>query len=235
MRINAKPITDFTGGFHKRFDYTNEAGEKKSVKVYKTSWNFEKKIPFDNLKDSLEYELEIDENENVISISEIGPIINLQDKRQTPQPDQSSNDSNSPNYSINETIDYTGQCEVIAYSCAKDAFTLGKDYKNHVKSLPMMIRANGLGATLAYLKSKEKDDQSKEKDDQSKEKDDHFKKVYEHLKGYLKEKNVKLKVDDNNIADAILNCTSVETRELTKDALTFLSWLRRFADGLIKV
>ncbi len=216
MKIKAKPVTDFNGGCHKRFDYTNESNEKKSIKVFKNNCSLTN-ISFNELLGTIEYELELDENEHVISITKIESIAERKDNPRTPQPSQPATDNTESKDSMNEAIDYTDKCEVVAYKCAKQSVFLGKDYKNHAKSLPMMIRANGLGATLAFLKSKEKDE--------------HLKKLYEHLGCYLKIKNAKLNMGE--VADAILKCTSQETKELTKEALAFLGWLRRFTEGLI--
>ncbi len=47
-----------------------------------------------------------------------------------------------------------------AYDKANSAIT-NKEYKQWAKKVPMMIKTNGLGATLAFLKSKEKDKQGK--------------------------------------------------------------------------
>ena len=116
-----------------------------------------------------------------------------------------------------DDIDYSQRTEVVAYTCAEKAIGIGKEYKNTAKSLPMMIRANGLGNTLTFLKSKDKDI--------------HLKKLYEHLCGYLSQKNEKLK--QRKVCDAILYCDSHETKELTKEAIAFLSWLRRYSEGLI--
>ena len=216
MKIKEKPITNFTPKLHKRFDYKTELGIAKSVKVFKADWEFTN-IMFDDLDGQLEYELELDENEQVISISKIESITERQDNPAIPKPSQPTTDSTESRDSMNEAINYTDKCEVVAYNCAKQAIHLRKDYKNHAKSLPMMIRANGLGATLAFLKSKD---------------DTYYQKLYEQLGKYLQTKNTKL---SGEVADAILNCTSQETKELTKEALTFLGWLRRFAEGLIKV
>lgn len=118
-----------------------------------------------------------------------------------------------------EDLDNSKKLEIFAYACAENAKGIGAEYKGHAKSLPMMIRANGLGATLTYLKSKDKDKS--------------FVRLYSDLGRYLQTKSTKL-TTPLNVADDILDCDSHETKELTKEAVRFLSWLRRFSEGLIE-
>ena len=108
-------------------------------------------------------------------------------------------------------------CSVAAYRCAMAAKGIGKEYKNHAKSLPMMIRTNGLGATLAFLKSKD---------------DQHFSRLYQDIAGYLKDIQAGLK--NGEFSTKITECDSAEIMFFTKEVLVFLVWLRRFADGLIQ-
>ncbi len=107
-------------------------------------------------------------------------------------------------------------CAVSAYRCAMAAKGIGKEYKNHAKSLPMMIRTNGLGATLAFLESKD---------------DPHFSRLYQDITGYLK--GIQAGLKDGEFSAKITECDSVEIRFFTKEVLAFLVWLRRFAEGLI--
>lgn len=103
---------------------------------------------------------------------------------------------------------------VFAYDCAKDALRLGgayNEYKNHAKSLPMMIRTNGLGATMAYLESKD---------------ERYFKELRNNIRGFLKQKEPELN-EDEYFKD------SYTVKELTKAVLTFVGWLRHFSSGLI--
>jgi CRISPR-associated protein Cmr5 len=108
-------------------------------------------------------------------------------------------------------------CSLAAYRCAMAAKGIGKEYKNHAKSLPMMIRINGLGATLAFLKSKD---------------DPHFNRLYQDIAGYLRDIQTGLK--DGEFSAKIIECDSAEIIFLTKEVLAFLAWLRRFAEGLIQ-
>jgi CRISPR-associated protein Cmr5 len=106
---------------------------------------------------------------------------------------------------------------VIAYQCAEAAIGIGKEYKNHAKSLPLMIRTNGLGATLAYLESKD---------------EKHFMELLKNIVDFLKKKK-HIEIAEEITSEMISNRNSSEIKELTKEVLGFLAWLRRFAAGLI--
>jgi len=113
-------------------------------------------------------------------------------------------------------------CAVLAYECARDAAqSLGKEHKNHAKSLPMMIRANGLGATIAYLESKDRKDGK------------HFEQLKKDIMRFLRK--IEPSLDEENVFSKSLAAKDSHViKELTKDALLFLGWLSRFASGLIK-
>lgn len=205
MKIKGSPVTFFDGAPHHRFDYQNEAGESVSVKVYKKTWSFEN-ISFDGLIGTSQYELEINENNEVVSIMEIDALAEVN------HDDEKSTDSSS----FGE-IKCMSEGKVFAYMCAEKAKSLGKEYKNHVKSLPMMIRTNGLGGTLAFLESKEEKT---------------FSNLYCDITEYLKQKHISLN-KTNNVLHQIAKSDSCEIMAFTKDVLIFLGWLRRFSEGLI--
>ncbi|HWR29214.1 MAG TPA: type III-B CRISPR module-associated protein Cmr5 [Negativicutes bacterium] len=133
-------------------------------------------------------------------------------------------DSPRPTAALSASIAVDGDngrsCAVLAYRCAEAAKGMGKEYKNHAKTLPLMIRINGLGATLAFLKSKERN------------KGPHFERLYLDLVGYLSLTQTGLSGGD--FSERIADCDSAEIMFLTKEALVFLAWLRRFAEGLIQ-
>jgi CRISPR-associated protein Cmr5 len=115
-------------------------------------------------------------------------------------------------------IFFTGKAPKVAYACAKKGSHLTekkKDYKNTVKSLPMMIRLNGLGATLVYLASHEKEP---------------YQLIYAHLAGRLTSIEDELTGDT---ATKIRDMQSDKLRKLTLEAVTFLGWVKRFSSGLI--
>lgn len=113
-----------------------------------------------------------------------------------------------------------------AYNCARNASNLGKEYKSYVKKLPMLIKTNGLGATFAFMFSKKNKDEGK-----------YWNAIGKNLYDWLKDQN---KIDPNKIKSfddlvrEINQLSSAEYRSLTAEVLSFLSWLKRFADGLIE-
>ncbi|MBZ0181537.1 MAG: type III-B CRISPR module-associated protein Cmr5 [Melioribacteraceae bacterium] len=113
-----------------------------------------------------------------------------------------------------------------AFNFAKNASALGSNYKNYVKKLPMLIKTNGLGASFAFMFSKKYKEEGK-----------YWNQIGSDIYNWLKNQN---KFDGNKVKNfeelvAHLNTVnSIEYRMLTAEVLSFLTWLRRFADGLIK-
>jgi CRISPR-associated protein Cmr5 len=115
-------------------------------------------------------------------------------------------------------ISFTGKAPLVAYACAEKGSHLTekkKEYKNTVKSLPMMIRLNGLGATLVYLACHEKEP---------------YQRIYAHLAGRLSAIEVELSGDT---ATKIRDIPSDKLRKLTLESVNFLGWIKRFSCGLI--
>lgn len=93
-----------------------------------------------------------------------------------------------------------------------------KEYKAYVKKIPMMIKTNGLGATLAFVKSKEK------------------KKIaYELIYNQLGERlRSQMLIGNGDLVNEVINQSSSEYRAITVETLALFNWLRRFAEGLIQ-
>jgi CRISPR-associated protein Cmr5 len=110
-----------------------------------------------------------------------------------------------------------------AYDCAEKAKAQlkekDKEYKAYAKNIPMMIKINGLGATLAFMKAKSKDGNA-------------YEILYNQISKWLKEE--KKLISNNDLAKEIVEKPSSEYRFITIEVLALMSWLRRFADGLIK-
>ena len=105
-----------------------------------------------------------------------------------------------------------------------------KDYKSYVKKLPVMIKTNGLGQTLAFVKSK----RSKKGEEKNA-----YDIIYEQLGDWLQNcPNSVIQGDkdrgDNDLVASIIDLESKDYRVATAEALSLLSWLRRFADGMIE-
>lgn len=124
-----------------------------------------------------------------------------------------------------------------AYECAADAAKLAsekaKEYRSHVKKIPMMIKTNGLGATLAFIFSKGNEGgrvQLKKS----------YGLMYQQLEDWLtKEKYQRvfyLEGTDSHktLVERIIQLDSAKYRAATVEVLTLLGWTRRFAEGLIE-
>ncbi len=119
-----------------------------------------------------------------------------------------------------------------AYKCAQKAteqFKSDKDmqkkYRAYVKNVPMMIKTNGLGATIAFIFSKRK-----------KESEKAYQLIYEQIGDWLKKKQTHLidLSDDKTLVEEVVKLKSPAYRAVTVEVLAFFAWLRRFVEGLIK-
>lgn len=120
-------------------------------------------------------------------------------------------------------IEFQGECELVAWQCAVRGASSGKkDYTNAVKSLQMMIRTNGLGASLAFIGKHKKKKNLK-----------YYRLLFDHLGGRLMAVEPLLEGDNGDLIENFrLKLDSSKTRVLTLEALVFLGWLCRFSEGL---
>jgi len=113
-----------------------------------------------------------------------------------------------------------------AYKCAKKASEkeFKKDYRSYVKKIPSMILSNGLGQTLAFIKSKAKNGNA-------------YDFIYNQITDYMKSEHttrIKMPDNENELVEWVIRMDSTTYRYITQEILAFFNWLRRFADGLIK-
>jgi len=115
-----------------------------------------------------------------------------------------------------------------AYDCAKKASQQNYkgDYKPYVKKLPMLIKTNGLGSTLAFIFSKSNSS-------------DAYTALGNDLNNWLKNSKLNISSVQNcsNLELLVYEITklnSSEYRLVTAEIMAFLNWLRRFVDGLIQ-
>ena len=105
---------------------------------------------------------------------------------------------------------------------------LEKKYKPYVIKTPTLIQTNGLGNTLAFYKSKfgVKKEEELSPDGRA------YKLIYDHLNGWFKEYFKK----DEDILKWIIsqNTSSIEVFQLTKEIITLLNWMKRFAEAELK-
>lgn len=117
-----------------------------------------------------------------------------------------------------------------AYHCVDEVKSMdkNKEYKAYAKKLPMMIKINGLGAVLAFCKSKIRDERDKA--------GYAYKKLYEHITKWLKSDDKQLIIlsANDDLVEKVISLDSNDYRAVTVEVLAFLSWLRRFAEGLIE-
>ncbi len=97
-----------------------------------------------------------------------------------------------------------------------------RKYRSLVLKLPVMILTNGLGQALAFLKSKGKDNR-----------DDPHEIVYSHLQAWLFREIRWADANQPTLIERIFNTTSETYRQATSEALSYLHWLRRFAEAIL--
>ena len=115
-----------------------------------------------------------------------------------------------------------------AYKYAIDATKMAKEedrkkYRAYAKNVPMMIKTNGLGATIAFIFSR-------------KDKESAYGLLYKQLTDWLsqKQKNPINLSNDKPLVEAVVTLNSPAYRAVTAEVLALFSWLRRFAEGLIQ-
>lgn len=100
---------------------------------------------------------------------------------------------------------------------------LKENYKSTAKKLPVLIKTNGLGQTLAFLKSKGGKIAINAND-----------KLYEHIGSWLQTEDGKRLVEEGELVEQVINLESQAYRQVTVETLALLNWMRRFVDGLMK-
>lgn len=106
-----------------------------------------------------------------------------------------------------------------AYEFATKGMSESPDYKNKVKSFPMMIKTNGLGAAVAFAKGKSG-----------------WKTVYKQIENHLKQNDLfnnfeGLLLQNTNLDSYLTQIDSTLYRAITVEVMALFTWLRRFAEG----
>lgn len=114
-----------------------------------------------------------------------------------------------------------------AFACATGAKGLGKEYKSYVKKLPMLIKTNGLGAAFAFMFSKKDKSEGKYWNEIGKN-------IYDWLKTEGNAIDLTTVSNFNALVFKTTQINSTEYRRLTVEVLAFLTWLRRFAEGVFE-
>jgi len=104
--------------------------------------------------------------------------------------------------------------------------TKAPNYKQYAKKIPMMIKTNGLGATMTFVHAKA----SGRKNDPA------YASLENHITAWLLKDDKKLlEIPSNSfLAAEIVQLESSQYRAVTGEVLAFMNWLRRFAEGLIE-
>jgi CRISPR-associated protein Cmr5 len=98
-----------------------------------------------------------------------------------------------------------------------------KEYRSYVKKLPAMIQVNGLGQTLAFCYAK----------------GNQYKAIYDQIETWvsLKQNEIINRYEQNEnmeFVQIIVSMNSNDYRIISNEVLALLSWMRRFADGMIR-
>lgn len=125
-----------------------------------------------------------------------------------------------------------GQIKNIEHERAKEAWScvdyvnneesdkFKKEYRSIVMKTPTLIITNGLGQTFAFLKSKGKGDKNKPEE-----------KLYMDIEDWL---NKRIEwTTTGGLMEKIIVLPSDKFRYATFETLSYLSWLKRFADAVL--
>lgn len=112
-------------------------------------------------------------------------------------------------------------------SVASENKDFKENYKSYVKKLPMMIKSNGLGSTFAFIFSKKDKKEGKA-----------YKLVADDIISWLKDSKT-VDIEQKHLSDLkefiayLVALDSMNYRAATSEVLSYLNWLKRFADGMI--
>jgi len=103
--------------------------------------------------------------------------------------------------------------------------TLQKEYRSAVLKAPAMIMTNGLGPTLAFLRSRKEGNKEKAEDI-----------LHKHISAWLKSPDAPISWTStkDDIMERIVEEDSIVYRQATQEALMFITWLKRFAQARLK-
>ena len=107
---------------------------------------------------------------------------------------------------------------------------LKESYKSAAKKLPVLIKMNGLGQTLAFVKSKggKTDRRTGEK------RENGYDKLYKQIGDWLRTDAANQLVPQGELVQQVIQLKSPVYRQVTVETLALLNWMRRFVDGLMK-
>ncbi|MEO0229376.1 MAG: type III-B CRISPR module-associated protein Cmr5 [candidate division WOR-3 bacterium] len=116
-----------------------------------------------------------------------------------------------------------------AYKCVKEAIgkfgekseTL-KEYRSYLRKIPSMVLNNGLGQTLAFIKSKSKGGNA-------------YDIILKQLTNYFKSHSpARIRITQDDILLWAISLSSEDYRFVTEELLSLINWMKRFAEGMIE-
>ena len=121
-----------------------------------------------------------------------------------------------------------------AWECiqkVKGNIELEDKYKSYVRSASSYIQINGLGNTMAFYKSKFEADLRKKGESGLSADKRAYKLLYDHLNGWRKEQR-----GNKDILEWIRdeNTSSLRVFQATKEIITLLNWMKRFAEAELR-
>ncbi|MEO0298081.1 MAG: type III-B CRISPR module-associated protein Cmr5 [candidate division WOR-3 bacterium] len=103
--------------------------------------------------------------------------------------------------------------------------TYSGKYKSYIKKMPMLIKVNGLAATLAFILSKSGEDNDDKRA---------YKKIGDQIIEFFNTNNNWKYTEMKEVIEKIVSLNSLEYRENVEKINNILYWMKRFVDGLIK-
>ena len=102
------------------------------------------------------------------------------------------------------------------------------DYKGYVKNIPVLIKTNGLGNTLAFMLAKSSKKSGKEKNA--------YDFLYEHLAKWLRATSLHCEQlgQNQDLLAFVVDKDSHIYRQITTELLAVLKWMKRLAEAKLK-
>jgi len=124
-----------------------------------------------------------------------------------------------------------------AFNCVKNFIEQNKDkerqkkYRSYIRNTPSLILNNGLGATFAFIFSKQEKSDSKEV----------YLYIAQNIYDWLKKEEnqylIKLEGEDKlqELMKKTIELNTTEYRAVTNEVLALLVWFKRFVEGMIEM
>lgn len=107
----------------------------------------------------------------------------------------------------------------------------GEEYRSIVRQAPAMVQTNGLGQMLAFLLAKEKKPAKDIQGSKNENLGAHGL-LYKHLEEWLiGDAPIPWTINSKTVMERVIEEDSVVYRHTTREALAYLSWLKRFAES----